>query len=357
METEPNLTSLITVAPNGRDLDLVALGEILLRLDPENDRITDARSFTVYDGGAEYNVARNLAKVFQLRTAIVTALADNEVGRLAENFAKQSGVDTEAIIWRDPGGDTRNGLYFMGRGFGVRAPASTFDRDGTAVSKLTVNDIDWVEIFRQRTARWFHTGGVFSGLSPSTPDVAAEAIRRARESGAIVSFDLNYRDSLWKKRGGRHGAEAVNRELMPMADVVFGVFDFDAKLSGYSDDAFRSAAEKLNDDFPNLKFIATTLRNVKSASRHDLSGVCYTGGKVFKAADRSDLDVFDRVGSGDAFASGIIHGLLAGRDPRFAIECGVALAAQTMTTAGDGSSATLTEVETLMSGSTADVQR
>lgn len=357
METDGKTNSLTPAAGDERDLDLVALGEILLRFDPGNDRISDAGAFTIHDGGAEYNVARNLAKVFRLRSAVVTALADNAIGRLAENFAHRSGVDTGSVIWRTPGRDARNGLYFMERGFGIRAPASVFDRDGTPTSALTSDDVDWPALFRRRTARCFHTGGVFTGLSGSTPQVAAAAMRVARESGAIVSFDLNYRGSLWDKRGGRVAADAVNRELLPLADVVFGVFDLDARLSNYSEDVFRTAAEKLTSSFPNLKVVATTLRNVRSASRHDLGGVCFTEGKVFKAVDRLDLDVFDRVGSGDAFASGMIYGLLAGRDPQYSVECGVALAAHTMTTAGDGCEATLAEVEAMMKRTTAEVQR
>ncbi len=186
--------------------DLVSLGEVLLRFDPENERIHAARSFRVFDGGAEYNVARNLAKVFRQKTAIITALADNALGRLAEDFILQGGVDASEIRWREHdgrGANTRNGIYFIERGFGLRPPNSCFDRANTAVSQLKAGDVDWRQIFAEKGARWFHTGGVFTVLSETTAETANEAILIAKERGVIISYDLNYRDSLWKTRGGK----------------------------------------------------------------------------------------------------------------------------------------------------------
>lgn len=340
--------------------DLISLGEVLLRFDAGDERIHTAQNFRVFDGGGEYNVARNLAKVFGQETAIITALADNALGRLAENLILQGGVDSSEILWREHdgiGANTRNGLYFIERGFGLRAPASCFDRANTAVGQLKTGDIDWRKIFIEQQTRWLHTGGIFVALSDSTPAVAIEAMRAARESGATVSYDLNYRDSLWKERGGRGEANKINRTLLPFADVVFGVPDFNAKFAEFDADDFRRVARKLQTEFPNLKFIATTLREVKSASEHNLSAVCLADGEVLKAKDYMSVQVFDRVGSGDAFAAGLIYGLLNEKDIRYSIECATAHACLAMTTPGDNSMARLAEVESLISGTGANVIR
>ena len=330
--------------------DFVSLGEVMLRFDPENDRIHNARSFRVWEGGGEYNVARNLSKVFRLDAAIVTALADNQIGRLVEDLIAQGGVDRSEILWRETDGISRrvrNGVYFIERGFGLRAPVGCSDRGNTAISQIKSGDVDWREIFAGKGARWFHTGGIFAGLSETTPQVALEAMRAAKESGAIVSYDLNYRDSLWAERGGREAANRLNHELLPFADVVFGVENFSAGFSHYKEENFRRAAAEIVVKFPDLQVVATTLRDVKSAFRHDLSAVCFAGNEVYKAADFADLEVLDRVGSGDAFAAGLIYGFLNDRDANFAINCGLANGALAMTTLGDGSAATLAEVEKL----------
>lgn len=322
----------------------------MLRFDPENDRIHNTRGFRVWEGGGEYNVARSLSKVFRLDAVIVTALADNQIGRLIEDLIWQGGVDSSEILWRETDGisrKTRNGMYFIERGFGLRSPVGCSDRGNTAVSQLQTGDVDWQEIFGKHGARWFHTGGIFAGLSETTPEVALEAMRKAKENGAIVSYDLNYRDSLWKERGGRDAANALNQQLLPLADVVFGVENFNASFSEYDEEKFQSAAGDLIKKFPNLKIAATTLRDVRSASRHSLSAVCFAAGEIVKAADYADLEVTDRVGSGDAFAAGLIYGLLAEKGIEFALNCGVANSALTLTTLGDGSAATLNEVEKL----------
>ncbi len=340
--------------------DIVSLGEVLLRFDPGEERIHSAGHFRVFDGGGEYNVARNLAKVFKQRTAIVTALADNALGRLAENLIWQGGVDGSEILWRErdkTGGEARNGLYFIERGFGLRAPSSCFDRDNTAVSQLKAGDINWQEIFTEKQARWFHTGGIFAALSDSTPEVVIESARAARASGAIVSFDLNYRNSLWKNRGGRDQANKLNRKILPFVDVLFGVPDFNAGFADFEMENFKKAAENLQKEFPNLKVITSTLREIKSAVEHNLSAVCFAGGEVFKAADYYDIQILDRVGSGDAFASGFIYGFLSGKDMRYSIECGTAQAVLVMTTPGDNSMSTLEETESLINGGGANVIR
>lgn len=340
--------------------DSVSLGEILLRFDPGDDRIHTARSFEVFDGGGEYNVAKNLARCFRQRTAVITALADNGIGRLAEDFARQGGVDTSEIVWREDDGIgslTRNGLYFIERGSGLRPPNSTFDRGNTAVSQLKAGDVDWQKIFGEKGSRWFHTGGIFAGLSETTPAVALEAIKAAGENGAAISYDLNYRASLWKKRGGLEAANRLNRKILPFADVIFGVFDFNSSLAGYDEEQFCRAAEKLCAEFPNVKVVASTLRDVRNASRHDLSAVCYGRGESFKSKDYLDAQVLDRVGSGDGFAAGFVYGLLENKGLQYAVECGAAHAVLLMTTVGDNSLATLEEVESLMNDESLNAKR
>jgi 2-dehydro-3-deoxygluconokinase len=334
--------------------DLIALGEILLRFCPGDAPIQRARAFDVFDGGGEYNVAKNLAQCFRRRTSILTALADNAVGRLAENLARGAGVDVSNVVWRDAA-DWRNGLYFIERGFGWRAPNSVFDRENTAVSGLKPDEIEWSEIFGQ--TRWFHTGGIFAGLSEKTPAVALAAMRAARAAGTFVSFDLNYRDSLWRKKGGRDAANRLNRELLPFADAVFGVFDFDARLANFDLGEFQTRAAAMKKDFPNLKIIASVLRAVHTANRHSLGAVCFTEEGIFQSKIYENADVFDRVGSGDAFASGLIYGCLQNESAQFAVECGAAAAVLAMTTPGDNLAVTLGEIENLMRGGAAHARR
>ena len=334
--------------------DIVSLGEVLLRFDPGEDRIRSARSFRVYEGGGEYNVARNLAQAFEKRAAIVTALADNAVGRLVEELMRQGGVDTSNVLWRETdgiSGTSRNGLYFWERGFGPRASTGCSDRANTAVSRLKTGEIDWQSVFSHSGARIFHTGGVFTALSETTPDVAAEAMQAARHAGVLVSYDLNYRDSIWSTRGGRAAAEAVNERLLQYADIVFGISGFDASLSGYSEEAFRSAADRMLERFQDLRLLASPLRNIISASRHDVGGVCYAEGKVYASQSWHDVDVLDRVGSGDAFAAGILYGMLEGLPISDTIETAVASSVLAMATPGDSLSVSKKEIDSAVSSS------
>ena len=328
--------------------DLVSLGEVLLRFDPGDDRVHTARNFRVWEGGGEYNVARNLATCFQIDTAIVTALADNQVGRLVEGLISEGRVDTSEIRWHKTDGisaTARNGIYFMERGFGPRTPTGCSDRANTAVSQLTPGDIDWNGIFASKGTRWFHTGGIFSALSESTADVAAEAMVAANAAGAIVSYDLNYRDSLWSGRGGREAANELNRQLLELSDVVFGVENFDPGYTGYSEESFRRATEEMISRHPNLQVACSILRDIHSASQHSLSAVCYADGQVFKAADHANVHVLDRVGSGDAFAAGIIYGLLSGQNLQETVDLACASAVLSLASLGDGSTATYQEIE------------
>jgi 2-dehydro-3-deoxygluconokinase len=338
---------------NNGKWDIVTLGELLLRFDPGDARLWEADTFRVHDGGAEYNVAANLSKVFGMNAAFVSAVHDNLIGKLALGLARRSGVDTRFVKTTDEG---RNGIYFIERGSGPRAARSAFDRDKSAVSAVGGDTFAFDEIFSEGV-RWFHTGGVFAGLSDTTPDAALAAMKAARDANAVVSYDLNYRDSLWRKRGGRDAANEVNKRLLPYADVVFGVFDADTGLENFNEEMFASSASAMIDEFPNLKMAVSTLRTIRDAGRHDLGGVCFANGEITTAKPQMNIGVFDRVGSGDAFAAGFIYGMLAGKDMRFALDCGTALGTLAMTTAGDVAAVTADEVFALMKGGDAAAKR
>jgi len=352
--------------------DCVSLGEVMLRLDPGDERIHTTRSFRVWEGGGEYNVARGLRRCFGQRAAIVTALADNPVGRLVEDLMLQGGVDLSHLKWVKydaVGRAVRNGLNFTERGYGVRAALGCSDRGHTAVSQLKPGEIDWERIFGAEGARWFHTGGIFCALSETTPAVAREAMETAKRHGAVVSYDLNYRESLWKAIGGRERAREVNRSLAPFVDVMIGneedftaalgfeVAGLDEQHSKLDVGNFQKMIEEAIKTFPNFKVVATTLRNARTASVNDWAAVCYTGGELFRSAARENLEIFDRVGGGDSFASGLIYGFLENRGAQWAVECGAAHGALAMTTPGDTTMATLAEVERVMKGGAARVAR
>jgi 2-dehydro-3-deoxygluconokinase len=365
--------SNLTIKPAGScACDLIALGEIMLRLDPGEGRIRCAREFKAWEGGGEYNVARGLRRCFGLKTAICTALADNEVGRLLEDFILQGGVDTRFIKWTPYDGvgrAVRNGLNFTERGFGVRGAVGVSDRGHTAASQLKPGDFDWDYLFGKLGARWFHTGGIFAALSDTTPKLVLEAVQAARKHGTLVSYDLNYRPSLWQGIGGQKRAREVNRELAPYVDVMIGneedftaclgfdVEGVDEHLVNLDPAAFKQMILKAVQSYPNFKVTATTLRCVKSATRNDWGAICWAGGKFYEAAHRQDLEILDRVGGGDSFASGLIYGLMQFNDPQRAVEYGAAHGALAMTTPGDTSLATLKEVEVLVKGGSARVQR
>ena len=352
--------------------DVVSLGEVMLRLDPGDGRIHTARTFQCWEGGGEYNVARGLKRCFGMEAAVVTALADNPVGRLVQDLIYQGGVDQSHLKWvkyDGVGRKVRNGLNFTERGFGVRAAVGCSDRGHTAISQLKPGEIDWDRIFAAEGARWFHTGGIFAALSETTPEVAREAMSAAKQNGTIVSYDLNYRDSLWKSIGGQQRAVAVNRELAPLVDVMIGnEEDFTAAL-GFEIEGqdehhskleiknFLRMIERATAEFPHFKIVATTLRNAKTATVNDWGAVCYVAGKLYQAPIRENLEIFDRIGGGDSFASGLIYGLLTERGPQWAVECGAAHGALAMTTPGDTTMATLAEVERVMKGGTARVAR
>jgi|SRR5271165_396251 len=352
--------------------DLVSLGEVMLRLDPGDLRISTARQFRAWEGGGEYNVARGLRRCFGMNTAIVTALADNPIGRLIEDLMLQGGVSQKYVRWvpfDGVGRTVRNGLNFTERGFGIRAPLGCSDRGRTAVSLLKPGEIDWEQIFLREGARWFHTGGIFCALSESTPLVALEAMEAAKRTGTIVSYDLNYRSSLWKSVGGKAKAQEVNRRLAPLVDVMLGnEEDFTAALgfpvSGLDEQhskldtaGFKRMIEKVVTEYPALSVIATTLRNAKTATRNDWGALCYSDGHFYEAPVRENLEIYDRVGGGDSFASGLIYGLLSGKGLQWSVECGAAHGGLAMTTPGDTTMVTLAEVLQAMTSRTARIER
>ncbi len=352
--------------------DLISLGEIMLRLDPGEGRVRTARNFTAWEGGGEYNVARGLRKCFGLTTAVVTAFAENEVGRLIEDFIMQGGVDTRFIQWKPYDGigrTVRNGLNFTERGFGIRGAVGVPDRGLTAASQIKAGDIPWDEIFEKYGVRWFHTGGIYAALSESTPEVVIEAVKAAKKYGTIVSYDLNYRPSLWKSIGGHDKAREVNREIAKYVDVMIGneedftaclgfeVEGVDANISSIEIDSFKRMIEQAVKEFPNFAVTATTLRAVKTATVNDWSAIVWHEGEFHQSRQYPDLEIMDRVGGGDSFASGLIYGFLASGDAQKAVEYGAAHGALAMTTPGDTSMVTVQEVEKIMSGGGARVVR
>lgn len=365
--------SILNVKPPGScKYDLLALGEVMLRLDPGESRVRTAREFKVWEGGGEYNVARGLRRCFGMRTALCTAFADNDVGRLLEELVLQGGVETEFIRWRafdGVGRAVRNGLNFTERGFGVRGAVGISDRGHTAASQLKPGDFDWDRIFGQLGVRWFHTGGIFAALSDTTPSLILEAVQAARKHGTVVSYDLNYRPSLWQSIGGQQRAQEVNRQLAPYVDVMLGnEEDFTAclgfevagardPLSKLEANAFIDMVRHAVKTYPNFKVAATTLRTVHSASDNDWGAICWAAGRFYEAAHRRGLQILDRIGGGDSFASGLIYGLMQFDDAQKAVDYGAAHGALAMTTPGDTSMTSLREVEALVNGASARVQR
>jgi 2-dehydro-3-deoxygluconokinase len=338
--------------------DLVSLGEVMLRFDPGEERLTTTRNFRVWEGGGEYNVARGLRRCFGMRTSIVTALADNPVGRLLEDLMLEGGVDLSHLRWVEYDGigrEARNGIYFLERGFGVRGAMGMMDRGHTPISQLKPGQVDWDAIFGQEGVRWFHTGGVMCALSADTPAVAREAMMAAKRHGVIVSYDCNYRASLWKSSGGRKGSCDMNRSLAPYIDVLFGhEGDLSAECDAsqgppsYDLKSYGAMAQRVTEEFPGIKVIATTRRKPKKANVNDWTAFGYAEGQAFEGIDFPDLEIFDRVGGGDSFAAGVIYGLMQGEGLKAALNYGVAHGALAMTTPGDSSMASLAEVKKAM---------
>jgi 2-dehydro-3-deoxygluconokinase len=366
-------TMSLTIKPRSACVfDQISLGEVMLRLDPGEGRIRTARQFAAWEGGGEYNTSRGLRKCFGLKTAVVTAFVDNEIGHLIEDFIMQGGVATDFIHWREDDGigrSVRNGLNFTERGFGIRGAVGNPDRGHTAASQLKPGDIDWDHLFGELGARWFHTGGIFAALSENTAALTVEAVKAANRHGTVVSYDLNYRPSLWKTIGGLERAREVNREIAKYVDVMIGneedftaslgfeVEGVDPHLSTIETAAFKAMIETVVKEFPNFKVAATTLRRVITATVNDWSAILWHDGAFYESRRYEALEILDRVGGGDSFASGVQFGFLEFNDPQKAVDYGAAHGALASTTPGDTSMATRKEVEKQISGGGARVVR
>ena len=352
--------------------DAVSQGEVMLRLDPGEGRIRTARSFRAWEGGGEYNVVRGLRRCFGMKTAVLTAFADNEVGKLMEDFILQGGVDTSRIHWMPTDGIgrvCRNGLNFTERGFGIRGAVGCSDRANTAISKATPADFDFDYIFGELGVRWFHTGDIYAALSEQSCETVIEAIKTAKKYGTVVSYDLNYRPSMWSAIGGQAKAQEVNKEIAKYVDVMIGnEEDFtaclgfeiegnDANLKELNLDGYKKMINTAAETYPNFKVVATTLRTVKTATVNDWSAICWADDEIYKAMDFKGLEIIDRVGGGDSFASGLIYGLMSTGDPAQAVNYGAAHGALAMTTPGDTTMASKKEVENIMAGGGARVKR
>jgi len=351
--------------------DVVSLGEVLLRLDPGESRIRTSRQFMAWEGGGEYNVARGLRRCFGLRTTLLSAFADNEIGRLLEDLILQGGVDTSNVKWvpyDGMGKRVRNPINFTERGFGLRGAKGCVDRGHSAASQMKPGDFDWDDLFGRQGVRWLHTGGILAGLSESTTALAIEACQAAKQHGVIVSYDLNYRPSLWQERGGFSAAQAVNRELAQHVDVMFGVLT-DHEPAGappnsdpndiFGDQAraLRAGMEEMRVKYPNIQVVAATMRRVHSAIKNDFAACAMMDGEFLRSRNYPQLDILDRIGGGDGFVGGLVYGLISGQTPQLALDLGVAHGALAMSTPGDTSMATLPEVLKLAQGGDAKVQR
>ncbi len=352
--------------------DILSLGEIMLRLDPGEERIHTTRRFKVWEGGGEYNVARGLKRCFGKRAAVATAIVDNPVGRLLEDLLYQGGVSLEYVKWvpfDGIGRKSRVGLNFTERGCGLRAAVGCSDRANSAASQIKKGDFDWEKIFGQDGIRWFHTGGIFAALSDTTADAVIESMTVAKKYGTVISYDLNYRHSLWKDIGGKEKAMEVNQAIAPLVDVMIGnEEDFSAAL-GFEVEGLDEGCSKLDPanfkkmianavkTFPNFKVVATTLRNAKTATKNDWGAIAYADGEFYNAQLRENLEILDRIGGGDSFASGLIYALMECKSPQQAVEYGAAHGAFAMTTPGDTTTASAKEVERVMKGGTARIAR
>ena len=337
--------------------DCAALGEVMLRFDPGSGRVRNARSFEVWEGGGEYNVARALRKCFGQRATHITALPINDLGWLVEDRMLQGGVDTSHLIWREfdgVGRSTRVGLNFTEKGFGIRPALGLSDRGHTAASQIRPGEVNWNRLFGEEGVRWFHTGGIFAGLASNTAEAVIEAVEAARRHGTVVSYDLNYRASLWKSQGGQEAAQRINREIARSVDVMVGATDHFSTCLGVSGVDVIAAARA---QFPNFKVTATTLRNARSATLNDWSAELWADGSLSRSVRRDNLEIFDRVGGGDAFVSGMAYAFLEGLGPQAAVDYGAAHAALAMTTPGDSSMMNAAEVAAAITATDARANR
>ncbi len=349
-------------------LDQVSLGECMVRLSPPGyGRIEFANMLEVWVGGGEYNVAYALARL-GLRTGWVGGLVDNPVGSIIVNHARSAGLDIKHVVnmkYDGVGREARIGLNWTEVGTGPRASVTLYDRGHSATSKMKPGDVNWNELFAKRGVRWMHTGGIMASLSQSTREVVTAAVKAAHEAGTVVSYDLNFRSKLWSSKD----AIATTRPLVPFIDCLIGNEEDFQKVLGYEVEgvdvekgeidtrAFKKMVEKVVKDFPNIKVVGTTLRGVKSGLINDWSAIMWHDGTFYDGMKFPGLEITDRVGGGDGFASGFIHGFLTGADPQTCVNTGVAHGALLMTTRGDTSQITLEELKHTAAGGSARIKR
>ena len=348
--------------------DLVSLGECMIRLSPPGyGRIEFAPVLEVWVGGGEYNVAYALARL-GLRTGWVGGLNDSPMGRIVANHARSVGMDvSHAPVHRydGVGRKDRIGLNFTEVGTSRRASVTLYDRGHSASANLMPGEVNWNKLFREEGVRWLHTGGIFAALSDSTRQVVAEAVKAAHEAGTIVSYDLNFRSKLWSSRD----AIATTKPLVPYVDCLIGNEEDFQKVLGYEVEgvdvekgrldttAFKNMVNKVVKDYPNVKVVGTTLRGVKSALINDWSAILWTEGRFYDGPNFENLEIEDRVGGGDGFASGFAYGFLTGRPPQDCVNLGVAHGALLMSTRGDTSQITLDELLHTAGGGSARIKR
>ena len=360
------MPTTLAIRPDGA-FHLLSLGGLVMRLDTGLIPFRKAHQAAIHVSGAEFNVAANLADCFGLRTAVATAMVDYPVGDLVAERVKAMGVTPFYKRFAHNGVTGPNiATVYSDRGAGVRAPIVFYNRAEEAAAQLRPGDIDWDAIFGQGV-RWFHSGGLFAALSETTPEVLLEAMQAARRHGAVVSFDLNFRAKLWARLGGVEKAQAVTRRLVAEVDVLVGNEEDmqlslgiagpeAARASALDPSAFVGMLGQVQAQFPRISVIATTLREVHSASRHDWSAIASINGEIVRAPEIA-LDVVDRVGGGDGFASGLFYGLLTGESPEQAIRLGWAHGALLTTYPGDTTMADLAAVRALAAGGTSRIQR
>ena len=366
--TEEDSMTLLNIRQDQCQLDFLSLGSVVHRLDPGVLPFRRCKSLEVHVSGGEYNAAANLASCFGKQTGVATAMVDNGIGELVQSRIREMGVRPFYKHFEHDGVRGPNiATVYSDRGQGVRPPVVFYNRANEAGALLKPGDFDWQSIFAGGV-RWFHSGGIFAALGGQTADLIVEGMQAARSSGTITSFDLNYRGKLWKTLDG---GEARGREMMQTiaanVDVLIGneedlqkslgIQGQDVEKSSKLDpQAFFSMIEQVKQQYPNVKAVATTLREVKSTNRHNWGAVLWLDGETF-VTPTMELDVIDRIGGGDGFCSGLIYGLLSGRKPEEALRLGWAHGALLTTFPGDVSMATLPEVEALAEGGSARVQR
>lgn len=336
--------------------DAAALGEVMLRLDPGENRIRNTASFNLYEGGGEFNVIQGLSKCFGLKSAIITALADNEIGRLIERLILSDGVDNSFIKWLPFDGigqSVRNGLNFTERGFGVRKALGISDRANTAAGQLSKADLDFDNIFGKLGVRLLHTGGIYAALSDTSLETLIACLKTARSYGTVISYDLNYRASLWQSCGGEKRAVEVAESIMPYVDILIGndieyPLCLGETLSKKCDrQASAEVLESVCKKYPNLKLAAAIYL---TPDTDIMAGVCREDGKNYFSSDYAMGNIFDPVGMGDAFAAGFLYGVLGGEKPEKSLAYGACHSMLVSTTPGDTSCTSLKEVQTLING-------